>query len=182
MNNENLPNNYNNNINDDDQDMSDIKLLISSKETEIKNILLQKITELKIEISSKNDTIQKLNTSFTQLKEAYETNLELITERDNDIKKYEEKFDSIDKVLQLKDIEISSLKTQLIDLQNKLKYEKSQRTQSNDYTKFQITKLNTKYQESANLICALLIFIMPLSARFEHLQPVRPYRHCLSRR
>ena len=147
MNNENLPNNYNNNINDDDQDMSDIKLLISSKETEIKNILLQKIIELKIEISSKNDTIQKLNTSFTQLKEAYETNLELITERDNDIKKYEEKFDSIDKVLQLKDIEISSLKTQLIDLQNKLKYEKSQRTQSNDYTKFQITKLNTKYQD-----------------------------------
>ena len=147
MNNENLPHSNNNNINDDDEDMSDIKLLISSKETEIKNILLQKITELKIEISSKNDTIQKLNTSFTQLKEAYETNLELITERDNDIKKYEEKFDSIDKVLQLKDTEISSLKTQLLDLQNKLKYEKNQRTQSNDYIKFQITKLNTKYQD-----------------------------------
>ena len=112
MNNENLPHSNDNNINDDDEDMSNIKLLISSKETEIKNILLQKITELKIEISSKNDTIQKLNTSFTQLKEAYETNLELITERDNDIKKYEEKFDSIDKVLQLKDTEISSLKTE----------------------------------------------------------------------
>ena len=147
MNNENLPHSNDNNINDDDEDMSNIKLLISSKETEIKNILLQKITELKIEISSKNDTIQKLNTSFTQLKEAYETNLELITERDNDIKKYEEKFDSIDKVLQLKDTEISSLKTQLLDLQNKLKYEKNQRTQSNDYIKFQITKLNTKYQD-----------------------------------
>ena len=143
---------FNNNNTNENTDIDDIKTLISSKETEIKNILLQKINQLKSELHSKNEAIQKLNNSFTQLKEIYETNLALISERDEDIQKYEEKFDSIDKVIQLKDNEISSLKTQINDINTKLKYEKSQRTQNEDYNKFQITKLNTKHQEDLKLI------------------------------
>ena len=93
--NSNIQNNINNNIPSQNMNMSEIKSFISSKEGEIKAILLQKISLLENELSTYIQKNKNLQTSLDKLKEAYKTNLKVIEERDNDLKSYEDKFDSI---------------------------------------------------------------------------------------
>ena len=130
-----------------DMNFNDIKSLITTKENEIKNILLQKISSLQNEITEKNKKIENMKESINKIKSAYQSNLQLIEERDNDLKAYEEKFDSITNLISSKDIEISKLNENINDLNNKLKYEKSQRMQNEEFNKYTQNKMNLNYQE-----------------------------------
>jgi len=120
--------NNNNNIPSHNMNMSEIKSFISSKEGEIKAILLQKISLLENELSASIQKNKNLQMSLDKLKEAYKTNLKVIEERDNDLKSYEDKFDSISAVINSKENEIIKLKNENQNILNKLKYEKDQRT------------------------------------------------------
>ena len=130
-----------------DMNFNDIKSLITTKENEIKNILLQKISSLQNEITEKNKKIENMKESINKIKSAYQSNLQLIEERDNDLKAYEEKFDSITNLISSKDIEISKLNENINDLNNKLKYEKSQRMQNEEFNKYTQNKMNLNHQE-----------------------------------
>ena len=130
-----------------DMNFNDIKSLITTKENEIKNILLQKISSLQNEITEKNKKIENMKESIDKIKSAYQSNLQLIEERDNDLKAYEEKFDSITNLISSKDIEISKLNENINDLNNKLKYEKSQRMQNEEFNKYTQNKMNLNHQE-----------------------------------
>ena len=130
-----------------DMNFNDIKSLITTKENEIKNILLQKISSLQTEISEKNKKIENMKESIDKIKSAYQSNLQLIEERDNDLKAYEEKFDSITNLISSKDIEISKLNENINDLNNKLKYEKSQRMQNEEFNKYTQNKMSLNHQE-----------------------------------
>ena len=133
--------------NPNDMNFNDIKSLITTKENEIKNILLQKISSLQNEITEKNKKIENMKESINKIKSAYQSNLQLIEERDNDLKAYEEKFDSITNLISSKDIEISKLNENINDLNNKLKYEKSQRMQNEEFNKYTQNKMNLNHQE-----------------------------------
>ena len=124
--------------------MSDIKNFISDKESEIKTILLQKINYLENELTNNIQKNQSLSSSLDKLKEAYKTNLKVIEERDNDLKAYEDKFDSISNVINQKENSIIKLTKEKEELILKLKYEKDQRTKNEDYQKFVINKQNEK--------------------------------------
>ena len=130
-----------------DMNFNDIKSLITTKENEIKNILLQKISSLQNEITEKNKKIENMKESINKIKSAYQSNLQLIEERDNDLKAYEEKFDSITNLISSKDIEISKLNENINDLNNKLKYEKSQRMQNEEFNKYTQNKMSLNHQE-----------------------------------
>ena len=130
-----------------DMNFNDIKSLITTKENEIKNILLQKISSLQTEISEKNKKIENMKESIDKIKSAYQSNLQLIEERDNDLKAYEEKFDSITNIISSKDLEISKLNENINDLNNKLKYEKSQRIQNEEFNKYAQNKMSLNHQE-----------------------------------
>ena len=104
INTNNIENNNNNNINN--LEIDEIKNIINSKETEIKNILLQKVTILQNELNQKNIQIENNNSTIQKLKSAYSQNLELINERDKDLKIYEEKFDNINEIINEKNLEI----------------------------------------------------------------------------
>ena len=130
-----------------DMNFNDIKSLITTKENEIKNILLQKISSLQNEITEKNKKIENMKESINKIKSAYQSNLQLIEERDNDLKAYEEKFDSITNIISSKDLEISKLNENINDLNNKLKYEKSQRMQNEEFNKYTQNKMNLNHQE-----------------------------------
>ena len=88
----------------DDLDMNEIKNIISSKENEIKTLLMNKIAKLQKELDDKNKTEENLNNELAKIKEAYNINFKLLEDRDNDLKSYEEKFDSIEKIIIIKDI------------------------------------------------------------------------------
>ncbi len=133
--------------NPNDMNFNDIKSLITTKENEIKNILLQKISSLQNEISEKNKKIENMKESINKIKSAYQSNLQLIEERDNDLKAYEEKFDSITNIISSKDLEISKLNENIDDLNNKLKYEKSQRMQNEEFNKYTQNKMSLNHQE-----------------------------------
>ena len=133
--------------NPNDMNFNDIKSLITTKENEIKNILLQKISSLQNEISEKNKKIENMKESIDKIKSAYQSNLQLIEERDNDLKAYEEKFDSITNIISSKDLEISKLNENINDLNNKLKYEKSQRIQNEEFNKYAQNKMSLNHQE-----------------------------------
>ena len=133
--------------NPNDMNFNDIKSLITTKENEIKNILLQKISSLQTEISEKNKKIENMKESIDKIKSAYQSNLQLIEERDNDLKAYEEKFDSITNIISSKDLEISKLNENINDLNNKLKYEKSQRIQNEEFNKYAQNKMSLNHQE-----------------------------------
>ena len=124
--------------------MSDIKNFISDKESEIKTILLQKINYLENELTNNIQKNQSLSSSLDKLKEAYKTNLKVIEERDNDLKAYEDKFDSISNVINQKENSIIKLTKEKEELILKLKNEKDQRTKNEDYQKFVINKQNEK--------------------------------------
>ena len=113
--------NNNNNISPVNMNMSEIKSFISSKEGEIKSILLQKISLLENELSTSNQKNKNLKISLDKLKEAYKINLKVIEERDNDLKSYEDKFDSISSIINNKDNEIKKLKEENEAIINKLK-------------------------------------------------------------
>lgn len=136
----------------DNLDMNQIKEIITSKENEIKNILMKKIEELQTELQSKVKDNEKIQNDLNIIKEAYSTNLKLLEERDNDLKSYEEKFDSIEKVINIKDNENKQLNNTINDLNTKLKYEKSQRTQSEEYNKFSLSKINAKHQDEIKIL------------------------------
>ena len=86
-NNINIDNNNNNNIKSPhNMNMSEIKSFISSKEGEIKAILLQKIFLLENELSTSIQKNKNLQISIDKLKEAYKANLKVIEERDSDLK------------------------------------------------------------------------------------------------
>ena len=124
--------------------MSDIKNFISDKESEIKTILLQKINYLENELTNNIQKNQSLSSSLDKLKEAYKTNLKVIEERDNDLKAFEDKFDSISNVINQKENSIIKLTKEKEELILKLKYEKDQRIKNEDYQKFVINKQNEK--------------------------------------
>ena len=116
----NSNNNHNNNVIDinnnnkspHNMNMSEIKSFISSKEGEIKAILLQKISLLESELSSSIQKNKNLQTSLDKLKEAYKVNLKVIEERDSDLKSYEDKFDSISAIIENKENEIKKLNSE----------------------------------------------------------------------
>ena len=103
-------NNINNNNSPHNMNMSEIKSFISTKEGEIKAILLQKISLLENELSTSIQKNKNLQLSIDKLKEAYKANLKVIEERDNDLKSYEDKFDSISNIIENKENEIQKLK------------------------------------------------------------------------
>lgn len=131
----------------DDLDMNEIKNIISSKENEIKTLLMNKIAKLQKEIDDKNKTEENLNNELAKIKEAYNINFKLLEDRDNDLKSYEEKFDSIEKIIIIKDNEIKKLNDIITDINRKLSYEKAQRTQSEQYNKFSISKMTEKHKD-----------------------------------
>jgi len=130
--------------------MSEIKSFISSKEGEIKAVLLQKISLLENELSTSIQKNKNLQLSLDKLKEAYKVNLKVIEERDNDLKSYEDKFDSISNIIENKENEIQKLKNENENILSKLKYEKDQRTKNEEYNKFVINKQNEKNKEEIN--------------------------------
>ena len=136
----------------DNLDMNQIKEIISSKENEIKDILMKKIAVLQTEVQNKGKENEKIQSDLNTIKEAYETNLKLLEERDNDLKSYEEKFDSIEKVINIKESENKQLKDTINDLNTKLKYEKAQKAQSEEYNKFSLSKLNLKHQDEIKIL------------------------------
>lgn len=136
----------------DDLDMNEIKNIISSKENEIKTILMNKIAKLQKEIENKNKTEQNLNNELDKIKEAYNINFKLLEDRDNDLKCYEEKFDSIEKIIIIKDNEIKKLNDNINDINRKLSYEKTQRTQSEQYNKFSISKMTEKHKDEIKIL------------------------------
>lgn len=136
----------------DNLDMNQIKEIISSKENEIKDILMKKIAVLQTEVQNKGKENEKIQSDLNTIKEAYETNLKLLEERDNDLKSYEEKFDSIEKVINIKESENKQLKDTINDLNTKLKYEKAQKAQSEEYNKFSLSKINLKHQDEIKIL------------------------------
>ena len=130
----------------------DLKSLITTKENQMKNILLQKISNLEKELLEKSKTIENMSESIKKLKLAYQSNLNLIEERDKDLKAYEEKFDSFTNIISIKDIEMKKLNENINELNNKLKYEKSQRNQIDEYNKFSQNKINIKHLEEINML------------------------------
>ena len=136
----------------DNLDMNQIKEIISSKENEIKDILMKKIAGLQTELHNKGKENEKIQNELNTIKEAYGTNLKLLEERDNDLKSYEEKFDSIEKVINIKENENKQLKDTINDLNTKLKYEKAQKTKSEEYNKFSLSKINLKHQEEIKIL------------------------------
>lgn len=137
---------------DDNLDMNQIKEIISSKENEIKDILMKKIAGLQTELHNKGKENEKIQNELNTIKEAYGTNLKLLEERDNDLKSYEEKFDSIEKVINIKENENKQLKDTINDLNTKLKYEKAQKTKSEEYNKFSLSKINLKHQDEIKIL------------------------------
>ena len=136
----------------DNLDMNQIKEIISSKENEIKDILMKKIAGLQTELHNKGKENEKIQNELNTIKEAYGTNLKLLEERDNDLKSYEEKFDSIEKVINIKENENKQLKDTINDLNTKLKYEKAQKTKSEEYNKFSLSKINLKHQDEIKIL------------------------------
>lgn len=136
----------------DNLDMNQIKEIISSKENEIKDILMKKIAGLQTELHNKGKENEKIQNELNTIKEAYGTNLKLLEERDNDLKSYEEKFDSIEKVINIKENENKQLKDTINDLNTKLKYEKAQKTKSEEYNKFSLSKINLKHQDQIKIL------------------------------
>ena len=137
--NSNIQNNINNNIPSHNMNMSEIKSFISSKEGEIKAILLQKISLLENELSTYIQKNKNLQTSLDKLKEAYKTNLKVIEERDNDLKSYEDKFDSISAVINNKENEIIKLKNEK-NIFNLIEYENNNLLDESSISK--ISQLN----------------------------------------
>ena len=132
----------------DDLDMNEIKNIISSKENEIKTLLIDKLQK---EIDDKNKTEENLINELAKIKEAYNINFKLLEDRDNDLKSYEEKFDSIEKIIIIKDNEIKKLNDIITDINRKLSYEKAQRTQSEQYNKFSISKMTEKHKDEIKI-------------------------------
>ena len=102
-------------MNNNEENNDEIKELIKNKETEIKNILLFKINELQNELEKKNNELLQVE----NIKQAYKNNLELIEERDKDLKIYEEKLDSLTNLLNNKEKELAELNEKYNNIINK---------------------------------------------------------------
>ena len=137
-------------MNVEEMNMSQLKDFISSKESEIKEILMKKVSSLQKENTGHADQIKKLTQTLDEVKNAYQKNLQLLNERDADIKQYEDKFDAVEKIINDKDNQINLLKQTTEDLNSKLKYEKAQRNQNDDYIKFTTTKLTNQHKEEVS--------------------------------
>ncbi len=98
---------------------------INNKEEEIKQIFYAKVKKLQNEIQEKDKRVLFLEEKLDKLKADYEFNYNLIEERDNDLKIFEEKIDSFNLILQEKENDIKLLTKLNEDFSLKLINEKT---------------------------------------------------------
>lgn len=125
----------------------EMEKLISNKEDEIKKIFYNKIKSLNESLSDKNLQIHSLEEKLEKMKLDFDYNYGLIIERDNDLKIYEEKIDSFEKLLLSKDEELNQLKNHIQELNFKFQNEKNKHSNNEELLRFNISKLNSNHKE-----------------------------------
>jgi len=130
--------------------------LINTKEEEIKKILNSKIIQLNKILVEKENLIISLQEKFDKLKSDYEFNYNLIEERDNDLKIYEEKIDTFLYFITNKDEEIEKLKISYDELNSKFQSEKIKRENNEELLKFNLAKNNSIHKEEIKNMSSIL--------------------------
>lgn len=130
----------------------DIEKLISNRDDEVKRAFNSKINTLTATLAEKNLEIQNLNSTLEKLKTDFNFNLNLIEERDEDLKLYEDKIDSFNVLLVDKDKQIKNLEAQINELNLKHQNDKIKRENNEELLKFNISKINNTHKEEVKTL------------------------------
>jgi hypothetical protein len=125
----------------------DINELVKNKEDEIKNIFNTRIRNLEIQLGEKEKQNLCLQNELEKLKADFEFNFNLLEDRDNDIKIFEEKIDSFIIGLKEKDSEIGNLKNLIDELNLKIQNEKNKKENEIELVKYKLNQQNLQNKD-----------------------------------
>lgn len=97
--------------------------VLIQKEKELQDLSKLRLQQLEDQVRQKNNQIDELNQKIEKIQDDFNFNLTLIDERDKELVDYESKFSNIKKLLKEKTIELSELKANSADCEQKFKNE-----------------------------------------------------------
>lgn len=129
-------------------DIDNYEQLMKKKEEELKLLTVLRIKQLEKTLEEKEKEIKKLEDKNKLIKKDFEYNFELLEERDNDLKIFEEKIDAFVKVIEDNNVKLNEYQDLLDELQGKYEYEKNKRKEEEELNKFKFNQEINKNKES----------------------------------